>query len=166
MIKISLTSAEVIMAAQVGLQRRVNSIFSNYNDAVLNRKKHAHNSEWAFDIDGACAELAVAKAMNVHWGGHTATFKDADVAGIQVRSTTRLDGHLIIRDNDKENFIYMLVITNCPDYIIIGGISGKKAKSKLKKAPDENGDGAWWIPQPELHDPQKLFDYIKGNYEL
>jgi len=165
MITISLTKSEVLMASHVGIMRRIDSLFKNYNDTVLDRKLHANNSEWAFDIDGACAELAVAKAMGVHWSGHIGSFKEPDVSEIHVRSTSRKNGHLIIRDNDPEKYTYMLVITECPNYIIVGGISGKKAKSLPKKDADENGAGAWWIGQESLHDPQMIFNYIKGNFE-
>jgi hypothetical protein len=165
MITVALTKSEVFMAAHVGMMRRVDSLFKNYNDTVLDRKRHANVSEWAFDIDGACAELAVAKAMGVHWSGHIGSFKEPDVSQIHVRSTSRKDGHLIIRDNDPENYTYMLVITECPNYTIVGGISGKKAKALPKKNADENGSGAWWISQESLHNPELIFNYIKGNFE-
>jgi hypothetical protein len=158
---IKLSDEEVMMAAHVGLARRLDSIHKS-----LNRYKHAYKSEWSYDIDGACAELAVAKAMGVYWSGHVGSFKDPDVANIHVRSTTRKDGHLIIRDNDPENFVYVLVITECPNYTIVGGISGRKAKNKDKSDQDNTGAPAWWIKQEELTDPKTIFNWVKGNYEL
>ena len=146
------------MAANVGLARRLDSIHKS-----LNRYKHASKSEWSYDIDGACAELAVAKAMGVYWSGHVGSFKEPDVANIHVRSTAHKDGCLIIRDNDPEDYVYILVITECPNYTIVGGISGKKAKQREKSTSDQTGAAAWWIEQKNLTDPQTIFKWIKVN---
>ena len=161
MINVTLTDQEVLMAAQIGVMRRLDSTHKGYD-----RLKHSAKSTLAYDIDGACAEMAVAKAMGCYWSGHIGSFKDPDVASIQVRSTNHADGHLIIRDNDQDKFAYILVITDCPHYKIVGGISGKKAKEKEKRDADNYGNSSWWISQEELTDPQKIFNWVKGNYEL
>lgn len=153
MIDITLTPDEIQYAATAGVMRRVDSMKAN-----LTNRRYSDASDWDIDIEGACAELAVAKAMNVFWNGHMRTFKGPDVGDLHVRSTTHANGHLIIRDNDDENAVYVLVICDCPRYKIVGGISGKRARRDFPRVPNKGGEGAsHWVPQDDLSDIDRVF---------
>lgn len=155
-ITITLTLHEVAYAAHAGVMRRIDSI-----EKKLQSSKQADVSFWNLDIDGACSELAVAKALDKHWGGHVGSFKSPDVGELHVRSTDYSNGQLIIRENDPEEYIYMLVISDCPTYKIVGGMSGKKAKLRpITKAQNGKRD-CWFIPQDDLFPAEEIFARIK-----
>jgi hypothetical protein len=154
MIEIVLNNAELYVAAQVGSMRRVASI-----QRKLNNKLHSTKSEWAMDIDGAAAEMAVAKYLNMYWVPTVNAGKEADVAGFQVRSTNHLNGNLLIRENDVKREQYILVISQPPTFKIIGWIWSDDAKSeKYWRPPDETGGGAWWVPQSDLMPMRTIYE--------
>lgn len=140
--KVKLTWIELTIAAVVGIARRITSIQGRWN-----KFKHCEKSDWATDIDGAAAEMAVAKALGLYWDCSNRSFKRADLAGalLHVRSTNHPDGHLIVRKND-ENGLYVLVITDSPHYRIVGWISLDGAKEDRFWQGD-----SWWVPQGELN---------------
>jgi hypothetical protein len=149
-VEIRLTSSEMMAAATVGVMRRVGSLYKQ-----MDTNRHAPHSSWATDIDGAAAEMAVSKYLGRYWGAHTKNFHGKDVeGGIQVRSTTRADGHLIIRETDKEpEDIFVLVFANAPTYVIQGCIACKLGKTdKYFREGNGTGSDAWWIPRNQLED--------------
>lgn len=155
MVKIELTNVELLIASQVGAMRRVASIQRH-----LTNQKQSNKSQWEIDIDGAAAEMAVAKYLNVYWLPTVNAGKAADVSGFQVRSTTREYGSLIIRENDVKNEKYILVISQAKTFIIVGWIWCDEGKQeKFWKTKDENGLPAWWVPQSEL----KPMETINGG---
>jgi len=155
-IDVTLSFHEIAYAAQAGIMRRIDSMEKN-----LQKIQQAETSGWNIDIDGACAELAVAKALNMHWGGHVGSFKAPDVGELHIRSTNHANGQLIIRKNDPDEYVYMLVICKCPDYKIIGGMSGRKAKAReITKGLNGKMD-CWFIPQDDLFTAEEIFARIK-----
>lgn len=146
MIRIELDHRELMMAGQVGLMRRIKSISKGYD-----KNKHAVKSDWQTDIDGAAAEMAVAKWLGIYWGGHEGTFKAPDVGPYHVRSTTHANGHLLIRPDDDANDICFLVITDPPIYSIIGSLrAGAGMLDVYWRPADTKGGGAWWVPQGKI----------------
>ena len=145
-IEIILTASELMVAATVGAMRRIKSLQSG-----LNKNKHAMKSDWATDIDGAAAEIAVAKHFQIYWGPSIDTFKEPDVGVYQVRSTCHQQGCLIVRENDSDAEKFILVIALPPVYRIVGMIQGADAKlQKFYRAADDRGVGCWWVPQESL----------------
>jgi hypothetical protein len=144
MIDVVLNEIELMVASHVGCMRRVSSIKSGYD-----KYKHAPISNWQTDIDGACAECAVAKALGIYWTPGVRTFKAPDVGVYQVRSTEYFEGHLIIRPNDrKDHETFVLVIcSDVPVFHIIGSCLCGYAKQAHFWREDKNG---WWVPQCEL----------------
>ena len=154
MIEITLNSAELLVAAQVGSMRRVASM-----KRKLGVYLHSGKDNWAIDIDGAAAEMAVAKHLNVYWVPSVNTGKSADVGNFQVRSTEHEHGKLIIRENDAKNEKFILVIYKPPTFKIVGWIYSDDAKTnKYWKEPDEIGVGAWWVPQSDLRPMETIND--------
>lgn len=133
-----------MQAATAGTVRRLTSIQAGYNS-----NKHHARSDWATDIEGAAAELAVARALGAYWDAGNKTFKGADVGNVQVRSTTVDNGKLIVRPNDDPAAVFILVTGRVPDLTLRGWMSGKEAKQKkYKVGPLQN---FWWVPQQDLH---------------
>lgn len=144
---IELTHAELMVALQVGGMRRLKGI---QNGARKNL--HAKKSDWQTDVDGAAAEIAVAKYLGVYWSCHIDTFKAPDVAGFQVRSTLYRDGHLIVRPNDPDGDIFVLVTGEAPRYCLAGALRGGDAKREEFVYQSEGEADCWRVPQHRLED--------------
>jgi hypothetical protein len=141
---VKLQKHELYMAACVGVRRRVASL--DYD-----KSKTYGEDEWDIDIEGACAELVVAKHLHVYWDGSIYTFKFPDLGGdIQVRHTIRMNGRLIFRRRDDERERYVFVVGRFPNYHICGWIYGYEAKKDEFLANPNNKEEAWFVPQQEL----------------
>jgi hypothetical protein len=144
-VAVLLTWSELTVAGQIGVLRRVASLQKGRDD-------QGHYSEegptdWAMDIDGAVAEIGFAKYRNVFCIPTINTFKAHDVAGYQIRSTTRTDGRLIIRPGDFDDDDFILAITKAPRVLLVGMINARQAK-----VPEFWGGDCWWIPGARLND--------------
>jgi hypothetical protein len=145
-VTITLNPDEIQYGANVGIMRSMDSIRGGFNKPSFYQKR-----DWNVDIEGALAEMAMAKMLNVYWDGHIKSFKNADIDGqFQIKSTNHRNGSLVFRPADKEVYTYILVITDCPHYTIVGGISGRRAVKFPLKPADSKGPEARWISQNDL----------------
>lgn len=153
---IKLSNTELLNAAYVGVLRRVQSISKGYNKNV-----HAVKSDWATDIDGAAAEMAVSRALGRYWSCHSNNLHGDDVeGGIQVRSTTHKNGHLILRERDipHKDCFFVLVVTDAPMFRIVGAMRGEDAMiPEFYRAADDKGGESWWVPHSRLTDFNTAF---------
>jgi hypothetical protein len=152
---VTLTWSEMFTACMVGVVRRLSSIAKRYN-----KNKHAEISNFQTDIEGAIAEQCFAKFKSLYWSCSVNTFKEPDVDTWQVRSSGHLNGHCIVRPNDKSG--YRVAFLTVPDdrfgANLVGWIETDDAKVDRYWRPDKNG---WWVPQSDLHpfelgDPDEL----------
>jgi len=154
--KIQFAKYELLMAAGVGVWRRVESmgIQSAFDPKY----------DWSSEIESACAELAAAKALNLYWDGSVNTFKAPDLPGnIQVRHTEHLNGRLIVREGDSDDHIFLLVVGKVPSMHVIGWLLGAKAKQD-RFLMDPNGRGrAWFVPQGCLLMVEELTRTLRGE---
>lgn len=151
-IEITPTKNELLQAGFIGVHRR-----------VMGRGKktdqYANKSSWTTDVDGAIAELVVARHFGTYWsaGGPGAPDILVNQQRIEVRSTEHVEGHLIIQaDNDPEA-IYVLVVP-LPEFVysIRGAIRGRKGMiDTFLRAGSANGKDAWWVPQSALKPMEK-----------
>jgi hypothetical protein len=145
---VELTEPEIRMAATVGCERAIQSLTKR-----LGLTNHVGNKEWdrwGCDIEAAAAELAVAKQIGVFWGGDVNTFKKADIGrNWQVRHSRYPNGKLIVRPEDSNQDVFILVVGLIPQFTICGWIRGVEAKVDrfLEPAPPQ----AWFVPQSALH---------------
>ena len=139
--EVILAKYEILMAAEVGMRRKIISL-----DSPDTLKETNDNLRWQIDIEGACAELAVAKHLNLYWDGSVNTFKKPDVGEYQVRHTTRNNGRLIVRQKDADNEVYILVTGLAPVFNVVGWMVGGEAKADKYKMDDYS----WFVPQSEL----------------
>jgi hypothetical protein len=145
---IKLDFYEIYMAATVGVARRLASLKRGQTNKVQNI-----DFGWHSDIEGACAEIAVAKYLNVFWGGSINTFKMPDVGKLQVRHTQHKNGCLIIRNNDSRHDFYILVTGTHPIYTLQGYILGGDGMKieYLKNPNNTTKQEAFFIPQEALN---------------
>ena len=94
---VEFTSDELRRWAYSGVDRRISAMAKNRKGA------HGFNRTdfWEIDIEGLCAEAAVAKAFSVHYSPVTGALdtRIGDVLhGVQVRSTKYDTGSLLVHD--------------------------------------------------------------------
>jgi len=92
---INLTKFELKQAAMVGVDRRIESI-----DRGLHSKKFtARTSYWETDIQGAAAEMALAKHLGKYWGFSVNVGKEADLGALY-----EIKGWISGKDAKTEDF--------------------------------------------------------------
>lgn len=156
---VTLTLLELQSAAGTGVSRRLVSLKQN-NDAY----KHTKNSNWSTDIEGAAAEMAFAKMMQLYCAPTVNTFKLADVANVQVRSTPYRGGHLLIRPNDADEDIFVLMVGSYTTWKADGWAYGREAKIDEHWRDGGDGEaGCWWVPGNKLRPIKTLDEKIKGR---
>lgn len=147
--KIVLSESELYMAAQVGLRRQFEAMVAGLPD------RHGHTGPgWNLHIEGACGEVAAARALQRFWGGDTNTFKKPDLGTkIQVRTRSGIGPRtdLIVRSNDSDDDAFVLVIGQAPNFEVVGWIYGDDAK-KERWAHEHGGrELAYFVPREELN---------------
>jgi hypothetical protein len=150
---VKLSFSEMKMAAAVGITRHIAALQDGRND------KHGAKKEdgWSNHIEGACGELAVAKLYNVHWPGSVNAFKSPDLGAlIQIRTRSRHDYDLIVRDDDLDGDVYILVTGVAPDFAVRGWILGSDAKQQKWRAAHGGREVAFFVPQGALHPMEAL----------
>lgn len=141
--KIILTQHEILMGALAGTLRRISSMGAAYTPS---------SDLWSIDIEGACAEVAAAKGLNMYWSGSVNTFKLPDLAcNIQVRHTIKRNGCLIVRNDDANNEKFVLVVGEAPEFFIVGWLYGGEAKDDKYEYNPNNREPAYFVPQDKLH---------------
>lgn len=146
---ITLTESEWTMAALIGCRRHIAS--KNLSQA------YGATDTWTPNIEGACGELAAAKALNLFWDGGVNTFSAPDLKpNIQVRTRSKHSYELIVRQQDKDNEIFVLVTGVSPNYIVHGWIYGGDAKQEKWKQNYGNRPTAFFIPSTALHPLETL----------
>ena len=87
------------------------------------------------------------------------------LAGIEVRSTHHVDGHLIIKPKDRDGMPVVLVITaRRPDFRVAGWMWAKEGKVPRWRRPGHGG--SWWVPQHALRPMSELRDLLGGATEF
>ncbi len=154
-ISIVLEWYEYALAADVGRLRNLASVRRGSSHRVKTRDTSGIG--WTEHIEGAAAELAVAKYLGIYWGGDVDTFKKADVGSdLQIRWTPSHSNRLIIREADSDDDVYILVTGLVPKLSIRGWITGADAK-KCEFASDPESLGkAFFIPIHELQPMKTL----------
>ena len=145
-INIRLTYPEAITAALVGVMRNLSCVYKGKKGRVPDDKL------WQVHVEGAMGEAVVAKALRTYNPMTVDTFKDGGDVGERVQVRTRSQHHydLIVRDNDRDDDVFVLVTGTCPDYQVHGWCYGKDAK-KDRYLKDYGGHGeAWFVPQESL----------------
>lgn len=138
---VTLNSNQFSAAALCGLKRQLTSIMHNAERKVTKPRV------WDEDINGACAEMAVAKALDIFWTPSINTFKAPDVGPYQVRSTTLDNGCLILRAGDSPTEVFIFVTGIAPDFILRGWLMGSEGMREEHER-DPHGHGkAWFVPQ-------------------
>ena len=129
---VTLTPGEVAHAKRIGASRQRMHEEAGHADAKVMRTSGA-----SVHVLGALGELAVARALGLRWDG--AFFPDAewqawrvnghDVSSLEVRSTPRAGGRLLIQRDDEDHAPFVLVRGHAhPQYEVVGWLWGGEGK--------------------------------------
>ena len=92
--------------------------------------------------------------MGKYWGGSINTFKaggDIDSTGWEVRTRSDHDYDLIVRDDDPDGRVFILVTGLSPRFRVWGWIKSEEAKKENKWRKDYGGHGAaYFVPKDAL----------------
>lgn len=154
---VNLTDMEMRMAAMVGAERQLQSAGSPGTKHGL-----SNLDPWTMHLNGAAAELAVAKALALFWPGSVGTFRaEPDIPcrqhppGIEVRWISQMRYDLKIRHDDSPERMYVLVSGFAPRMTLHGWYLGSDAKQPEFWTELGNGrPGLWCVPKERLHGPQ------------
>lgn len=147
---VSLTPWEYKACVDVAATRMATSNAAGWNHASTYARTYLQRTEE--EIVGACGEMTVAKVFDCYWSPSVNTFHaTTDLPhDTEVRSTTRLDGSLIVRDNDPDDRIYILVTGEPPSMTVVGWITGAEAKQPQWLRNPHGHRPAWFVPQSAL----------------
>lgn len=146
MTPVTLNSYELAQAGTTGLLRNIAALKRGY-------KNKNETANWQNHVEGACGEVAVAKLLGKYWGGSVNTFKeggDLDATGWEVRTRSSHHYDLIIRKDDADDRVFILVTGNAPEYRVHGWILAADGKQP-KWLKDYGGHGdAYFVPKDAL----------------
>lgn len=140
------------MASHVGWMRQLAAVRAGRPD------RHGYEGDgWSEHIEGACGEIAVAKALGLYWNGSVDTFKlGDDVPGLQVRTRSRDTYELIVRPNDPDDATWVLVTGRTPMFWIRGWIFGRDAKRQEWMQNHGGRPSAYFVPHVALRPLHEL----------
>lgn len=149
---VSLEWFEVSRAALVGVSRNVEALRKGCQNRL------PINDEWSIHILGALGECAFAKATNRYWNGSVNTFKAGGDIGeaIQIRTRSRHDYDLIVRDGDRDDDLFVLVTGGPNDFRVHGWMRGKDAKRPEYRQNYGSYGAAFFVPKDKLLDVASL----------
>jgi hypothetical protein len=150
---VSLSWEWVERAAVIGIKRQVENLQRSRPDA------HGCQRDlgWQVHIDGACGEAAVAKYTRTRWNGNLGRLKAKDVGALQVRTSSRQSGRLILHPDDPDDDAYVLVLGSAPRYRLAGWIFGHEGKQQEWWEDPTGYRPAFFVPQSAMH-PMDLLE--------
>jgi len=151
--EVTLTTAEMLSAALIGMSRHVAALARRLQD------NHGYNRDdgWGDHIEGACGELAVAKAIGRYWPATVNDFKKGcDVLGCQVKTRSQHHWDLLVRRDDADDRIFVLVTGKAPNLIIRGWLPASECKQPEYLQTYGHREPAWFVPQAKLRPMDEL----------
>lgn len=149
-VEITLTRDEIVFAAQGGLMRNIENLLKGGKP----RFGHPYEQLWARHINGAHAELAVAKYLGVYWTPVYEKWANGlpDLpGGREVRSITRPGKPLAFYEGNKPERKYLLVHVETPKLTLIGWLFGHEImRDEWLAGTDDKGKRRWEAPQSAL----------------
>lgn len=145
MIPVKLEWYEMIEGAHCGLLRKIENM-RKYPSV-----RSVAGDEWQNHIEGACAEVAVSKYLNVYWPASVNTMFSPDMGKYEVRCRSNHNWDLIVREKDADDLMVILVTGSAPNFIIRGWIRAGEAKqAKWIKDYGNYQRPAYFVPQSAL----------------
>lgn len=157
MTAVTLTPWEYKYCMDVAAVRMATSNGAGWNHASTYQRTYLKRTEE--EVVGACGEMVVAKALDCYWIPSVNTFHvESDLRrDVEVRATAGTSNRLIVRANDPDDRMYVLVVGEPPTMTVVGWIYGHEAKRDEWRDNPHGHRPAWFVPQSALRPiPQKL----------
>jgi hypothetical protein len=134
-------------------QRRMDGV----QEMGLQEKHGAQNHRNSeYHILGARGEIAFRKFIGSSGALTVNTFRSVpDVDGYEVRTRSRDDYDLILRSDDPDDKIYVLVVGRGCRFRVVGWLRGSERYRHGQKAYGGRPP-AWFVPQCDLHEMSEL----------
>lgn len=149
-VTVTISPWEYKACMDVAAARMATSNIAGWNHQSTYQRTYLQRTEE--EIVGACGEMAVAKVLDCYWSPSVNTFHAVTdlPRSMEVRSTVRTNGSLIVRANDPDDRIYILVTGQPPEMTVVGWINGADAKQDCWKDNPHGHRQAWFVPQDAL----------------
>lgn len=138
----------MLKAAGVGVRRKLKNL-------RIGRQEWYGNStdeNWQQQIEGAMAELVIAKFMRYDWSG-LGEPGQPDVGPDDVRHTSYSRGCLLLHLGDKDDRVFWLVTGGYGQYQVRGWIVARDGKQERWWRDPKGGRPCFFVPQAHLIDP-------------
>lgn len=156
--EVTLTHWESRICTFVGKQRYANA-------DELGRDPGAgpsRNGGDGFHIRGAHCEFAASIMLNLYWRPTIGETKNRDVGGlVEVRSTVRPSGRLIVKPKDHDDAPFVLIVADMDELLFrFGGWMFARTAKQFRLCPDF-GDSAHFVDQPSLSERETLLEWLR-----
>lgn len=151
-IPVNLTNPEMVIAAAAGCMRQIMNVRDGREHLYGNNGEDC----WTDHIEGAGAEMAVAKHTGQFWNGAVGQFKADDVGVLQVRQTGHDRGCLILHHKDHGDKPFILVTGQMPNYTIRGWLYARDGKKREHWRTQGVRHPAFFVQQKYLFDFSEL----------
>ena len=162
-LRVPLTWREVALGGEVGVHRRIHRLAKARRDDGYGYPNEA--DVWTREVNGALAELAVAKALNVYWTA-MAQQSGPDVCGLHVRWAARPE--LVVRPYEDDDWTYVLVtgtpIVGDATLTIHGSYRGGDAKQhpEWQRAPG-GVRPAFFVPAEAIDPEVRVLSSVRAR---
>jgi hypothetical protein len=148
--RISLTATELMIAGYVGNARNVQSLTKRWEPAA----GVGVSNTWTPNIEGAAGEMAVAKLLGIYWRPIVGDHQADDVGPYQVRTNiSRKHADLCLREKDRDDRLYISVLSFVPEFVILGFISGADGKRcEYRRDGSPGRPQCFYVPRVALRD--------------
>lgn len=154
--EVELTWSEFVTAAHVGLMRQADVLERGRTGSLPTPLSWLEQT--SRNILGAVGELAVARLTGRYWSPSVGTFKSVgDVGPLEVRTRRDPAHELIVRERDKLDRWYVLVVGEPPKMTVVGAILGSTCLDHPEWRRDHGGHGpAYFVPHSALVPPPSI----------
>ena len=161
--EVTLTLADFAVATSSALARMLVSSGQRINHATTYKRTFVERL--IEETVGCCAELAIGRVFDRYSIPQVGTFHNkADfLRDIELRSTARADGRLIVRDNDANDRRYVFAVVNGETVNFVGWMWGSEAKQPEYISNPNGYRQAWFVPQNKLRPFSELVVTTKGS---
>ena len=144
--KIELNPHEIEVACLAGVQRQIENLSKGAKPAY----GAGTSNDWQIALEGCLGEMALAKKLGCYWDGKGIK-RAPDVGHVDVRTTPRANGRLILHPDDPDDrFVCLLTGVN-GSYTFRGGIFAREGKQQAYwEDPQGKNRWAFFVPQDQL----------------
>lgn len=161
---IELNDVDFKFAVKIGQKRQEEALAKNLPD------KYGFDgiAGLAVHIEGAAGEMAVAQALNIPWDATINTFKSLPDLGanIEIRTRSKSEYDLLVRPDDQDDKIFILVTRKgAQKFDVIGWIKAKDAKQNQWLKTYGNRPGAFFVPKEYLKKIEELYESSRNTVQ-